>query len=568
MPARLFPPIINPYIPAKLITSVNSGISIPFDMNQFDDPSEITEIHVMITRQSNYMSLLKSEPYPLGIIALAPGDLTITNKSITIPSDKLDGKQLSYNEYYKVQLRFSAVTESSQKGIGKTGATLSNILRNESNLARYSEWSSVGLVRFISPINLVTTANIQGDSRILVDGAVAPQSLETHYLELAAQYIKSSNTEDTVLDQTFKRADDKEYLANWRIVIKDNNNNVVMDSGVQELNYRGDETNELKYACPYYFPQNVSHHVYLTITTCNLYEQTYVYYVNANISDNTWSEQSDVLEYTSVDSVIGKLNITFEHGAGKSSIPSGSTFIIRRGSHEDNFAKWEVIYSKHLTSAVTTPISVDDFTIESGNLYKYNITYIAPNQTSYSITEGPVISVFDHAFLTSKDTQLCVKFNPSISNYKVNVSDNIVTTIGSKYPYINRNGNMYYRTFSLSGTIAYEMDAEHQFATRSSIYGEWINVYGSYFVNRYINQQNDRITQREFREMVMNYFYEDKPKLFRSTPEGNILVRLTDISLTPKQELARMIYDFSCTATEIGDCNIDNYKLYDLHNFN
>ena len=78
---------------------------------------------------------------------------------------------------------------------------------------------------------------------------------------------------------------------------------------------------------------------------------------------------------------------------------------------------------------------------------------------------------------------------------KINVSDNMVNTIGGQYPIVSRNGNMYYRSFALSGTIAYEMDAEHQFATRSSIYEEWINVYGSYFVNRFINQYNDRITQ-------------------------------------------------------------------------
>jgi hypothetical protein len=28
-----------------------------------------------------------------------------------------------------------------------------------------------------------------------------------------------------------------------------------------------------------------------------------------------------------------------------------------------------------------------------------------------------------------------------------------------------------------------------------------------------------------------------------------------------------MIYDFSCTATEIGECSIDNYKLYQIQDF-
>ena len=57
------------------------------------------------------------------------------------------------------------------------------------------------------------------------------------------------------------------------------------------------------------------------------------------------------------------------------------------------------------------------------------------------------------------------------------------------------------------------------------------------------------------------------PKLFRSTPEGNILVTLSNISFTPNQTLGRMIYDFSCTATEIGEANIQNYKLYEIQDF-
>ena len=92
-------------------------------------------------------------------------------------------------------------------------------------------------------------------------------------------------------------------------------------------------------------------------------------------------------------------------------------------------------------------------------------------------------------------------------------------------------------------------------------------MYGSYFVNHYMNQQNDRVTQRKFREIVTRYLYDDIPKLFRSTPEGNILVRLTDITLTPNTQLGRMIYDFSCTATEIGEPSIENCKLYKVQDF-
>lgn len=555
---RIFPPIIQPYLPAKLITSISNGITIPFELNSLNDPDDIHTIHVSIIRQTNYQSLLNHN-YPLGIIVL---NYTPGMTAVTIPSTALTGDELDFNTYYKVQLRFSKLAGAAG-GVGKTGQALSEILLNEANLAQFSEWSSVGAVRFIAEPTIIVTAStaapITEDTEVIND-------IDSHYLSIYGTYTKTGSVQ--VLNHNFINANDNEYLNSWEIKIYNINNSLLMSSGVQTVNWRGAGINEFNYDVPMYFNTGQTYKLILTLTTSNLYTKTYEYKIRSTQEDNNWGSQSDIVEFTSIDSVIGKVNISFEPPSGETSVPLGGKLTVMRGSREDDFTKWDVLWTYNITNdtPITSeaPVFFDDFTIESGNLYKYAISYTKANNTSYSIIEGPIISVFDHAFLTKNGTQLCVKFNPNISNYRINVSDNMVTPIGSQFPYITRNGNMKYRTFSLSGTIAYEMDAEHQFATRSSIYGDWINVYGSYFVNRYINQQNDRITQREFREMVMEFLYEDAPKLFRSTPEGNILVRLTDISLTPKQELARMIYDFSCTATEIGDCSIENYKLYDI----
>jgi hypothetical protein len=51
---------------------------------------------------------------------------------------------------------------------------------------------------------------------------------------------------------------------------------------------------------------------------------------------------------------------------------------------------------------------------------------------------------------------------------------------------------------------------------------------------------------------------DGKPKLFRSATEGNYIVRLLNVSLTPKKELGRMIHEFTCTAYEIADCTYEN----------
>jgi len=48
---------------------------------------------------------------------------------------------------------------------------------------------------------------------------------------------------------------------------------------------------------------------------------------------------------------------------------------------------------------------------------------------------------------------LKLKYDFQISSYKTNISESKTDTIGSKYPYIRRNGNMYYRSFPITGTI-------------------------------------------------------------------------------------------------------------------
>ena len=60
----------------------------------------------------------------------------------------------------------------------------------------------------------------------------------------------------------------------------------------------------------------------------------------------------------------------------------------------------------------------------------------------------------------------------------------------------------------------------------------------------------------------MDFLHDDTVKLFRSTTEGNILVKLTNINFTPNQQLGRLIYNFSATATEIAEPSFNNYKDY------
>ena len=71
-----------------------------------------------------------------------------------------------------------------------------------------------------------------------------------------------------------------------------------------------------------------------------------------------------------------------------------------------------------------------------------------------------LLCTFEDMFLINDKKQLKLQFNPTVSGFRYNVSESIQTTLGGQFPYIRRNGNNYYRTFSLSGLISSLIDED------------------------------------------------------------------------------------------------------------
>jgi len=63
-------------------------------------------------------------------------------------------------------------------------------------------------------------------------------------------------------------------------------------------------------------------------------------------------------------------------------------------------------------------------------------------------------------FLSDGTRQLKIRFNPKVSSFKTTILEQKVDTIGSKYPFFFRNGNVYYKEFPISGLISRLMDEE------------------------------------------------------------------------------------------------------------
>jgi len=72
--------------------------------------------------------------------------------------------------------------------------------------------------------------------------------------------------------------------------------------------------------------------------------------------------------------------------------------------------------------------------------------------------------------------------------------------------------------------------------------------------------------ERDFKLEVLEWLHNGRPKLFRSPGEGNYIVRLMNISMSPNDTLSRMLHTFTSTAYEIDNYTFANLKDYGFLN--
>jgi hypothetical protein len=65
---------------------------------------------------------------------------------------------------------------------------------------------------------------------------------------------------------------------------------------------------------------------------------------------------------------------------------------------------------------------------------------------------------FEDMFLYDGKRQLKIRFNPGVSSFKNDILESKQDTIGGRYPFIFRNGNVKYKEFPVTGLISYLMD--------------------------------------------------------------------------------------------------------------
>ena len=592
---NLYPPLVrDSYAPAFIY---NQSCKIYFELSKYNSLNQLAaEVPVQVTVRDikTNRTVLSSDLYPSGIklCNIIQEETSLGQDPqyyIQINSSDIQGG-FKLNEYYQVQLR---LTGHDAAAAPATGIGIDNWLSE--NLAYFSQWSTIVLIYGISTptLNLkyykkkINNQNTESSAKAIVAGTI-----------------------------TFDNAEDKETLKSYRIFVKDGSD-IVEDSG---LIYPNDynSRNELFYSIKYNIQKNKDYRIQILMETKNLYsfEEYFIYRWNPSsasqfdinykvIADdengglrvrltNKYVQQDSDIIYTyesDTDTVIGKtlyLAITnhrtadfksaylkdesklflINYGFPLSDLFNGVKLTIKRACSRNNFNTWDDIAELTIEESFVFQLIWDDYTVEPGVWYKYKIIRFDQQENVTSeLQTDPQMVYTDHIFLTSDDKQLTIAFNPQISNFSIKTADSVIETIGSQYPYIRRMGNIYYKTFALSGTISFLSDINRNLfhSSKNELYlnQDIAQLYENYNRENNIGLYNDFVRQKEFRNAVMDFLYKDDIKLFRSLTEGNMLVKLTNIVLTPNTQLGRMIYSFSCNVYETVDPEITNIFNYD-----
>ena len=502
---------------------------------------------------------------------------------IEISSNDLKDGNFLINTYYRLQIRFMSSSIINIPDILDT-AWLTN------NEQQFSEWSTVCLIREISPIE-----------GVFLNGMDAP---------LDPINVNNWTSGEVEISGTikFQYEDEKDTLRSYYIKFFDINENLIWDSG-EIFNQPYDEigVNEFHYTVNKIFQDGERYILKIGYTTRTLYSEEKTYQIFM------------------MDAGLERLNVTFtpyedaENGRILLNIKNTSAdvfngnLIIRRSCGDSDFTVWEDVAIVSVENTVLN-YTFYDYTIQSGKWYRYGVQTKNNNgqRGLLTICKQDLLVDFEDIFLNAGGKQLCIKYNPQISSFQKTFFENKVDTIGGKYPIIKRNGSTEYKQFPISGLITYFMDKhEYDFSTwqdstslttekNTNIKVEGIHnsnstnalfeakedLYPEEVLALYDNRNSDRMSddkkiidiknfspwqdvnetiyEKDFRDKVMDFLYSNDVKLYRSATEGNILIKLMNVTFTPNQTLGRKVWTFNATAYEIDECSLQNFDKYGI----
>lgn len=284
-------------------------------------------------------------------------------------------------------------------------------------------------------------------------------------------------------------------------------------------------------------------------------------------------------QYSSIENDIASGGLKLKIMFATSEIQHNTKIKIYRSDDKYSFLNWQDIGGT--ISAGSSFEFVDLFT-DPGVGYKYYFEMIDADKKGTIFSDKPVIADVTDIFLTSDDIHAAIRYNPNISGLKWVTQESITNSLGGRFPIVRKNGDTYYRQFSLSGTLAFEEDyyaikevmgtdsrnialneyAPHLFNYERNIYFTDSEQFNK--IKTILTTKEKEYCYKHFRDIMLSFLTDSKIKLFKSSTEGMILVYLSGVSFTPNKQLGRNIYDFSVTCTEIDEATKENFDKYGI----
>lgn len=486
---------------------------INFTYPQLVNRAAIKHMQVRITKQQDSKTIVDTSQFPDGIYYTKNFS---ADGAITLPFGRAIAQPRA-GELYKVQLRF---------GYCDLFTSLSNFTTWKSTAVQngdFSEWSTVMVIKCISGSSMRFIGFNRGD----VLNTLRPE-------------IKAVTQFETV---------EEEYVDTYKFTLLDAGKVIAESDWLQHL-----ETDEGidSYTFNIVLEEEKEYQVKYAIVSNNGYEQSIS--TIFSVSNNY---------FTSLQGVIFEIDeLDYENGGvkllaiGDPDLLVGK-FIISRADESSNYLVWEDLHCEY--AAGVKSFAFTDYTVRDGISYKYALQVQTEHgyRTAplYANEYAPVTIYLEHSYLVGKDSrQLKLMYNVQVSSFKHTVLASKQDTLGSKYPSILRNGIAYYAEFPIAGLISVKEDDINTFARLDSEIAPNILSY------------ENITTEQRFREQVEEFLNDGEPKLFRSATEGNFLVVLMNISLTPQTTVNRALYDFTATAYEIAPVEFNTLRAFGIIN--
>ena len=588
----LYPPIVDSSMPAF---NANGSCRVYFSLSKFNSSSDIGTVQVSIVKQSTGMNVVKLEDNTeseqkryrtTGIILdLRPGVVQGENNLyyVDLINDDLssivgDKQGWIPGWVYKIQLRLTAAGCSYQETGIPEGKGQSKWLDDNSN--NFSEWSTVCIVKATGKIDY-TIYSDSGDLGINTandnEGSIED---ETKVITLSFLNLMGH----------FTREDKTELIYTYQFILYDENNNILEDSGPIYSN-KSQDSDDIHYLMKTELKNGDSYKLAFKYETINHMEGGFYY----------WDEDIDkrlnfVVSQVIIDEIDCRIltaendsdnilkdvtSIGDEEDEGRIGLklyrrddnPYSGNICIRRSDSRTNFQVWEdiKIFVAREDNINSLPM-IYDYTVESGVWYKYGVLKIDTNGNRgiMRVVANPIMRNFSYSYLLGPNNQqLKLMFDNTMNSFKHQIVESKVDPIGAQFPVVTRNAATNYKTFPVTGLISFWMDENQLFCDKKVIYkyNDVVDLYKEYDEDGVLlaQDQYDYIYERDFRQKVLEFLYNGEVKLFKSPTEGNVIVRLTDISCVPNQSLDRMIYSFSANAHEMAEPTMANYKLYNFY---